>query len=81
MVYFVNSGSEANDLAILLARAYTENHDIISLQNCYHGASGQTVSLTSTSKYKYPIPQLPGFHHVSIILCLIYTWPNIVRPT
>src|ERR1700723_2336163 len=31
--YFVNSGSEANDLALLMARAYTQNYDGISLRN------------------------------------------------
>ena len=36
-VYLVNSGSEANDLAIMMARLYTGNYDIISLRNSYHG--------------------------------------------
>lgn len=35
--YFVNSGSEANDLAVLMARAYTQNYDVISLRTAYHG--------------------------------------------
>ena len=35
--YFVNSGSEANDLALLMARAYTGNYDVIALRNSYHG--------------------------------------------
>lgn len=33
VVYLVNSGSEANDLAILLARLYTKNYEIITLKN------------------------------------------------
>src|ERR1035441_3522612 len=36
--YFVNSGSEANDLALLMARAYTQNYDIIALRHGCHGA-------------------------------------------
>lgn len=32
VVYFVNSGSEANDLAMLMARLYTKRFDVISLQ-------------------------------------------------
>ena len=36
-VYLVNSGSEANDLAIMMARLYTGNYNIISLRNSYHG--------------------------------------------
>ena len=37
--YFVNSGSEANDLALLMARAYTGNYDMIALRNAYHGGN------------------------------------------
>ena len=37
VVYFVNSGSEANDLALLMARLYTGNYDVIGLRNGYHG--------------------------------------------
>lgn len=46
VVYFVNSGSEANDLALLLARLYTKNHEVLTLKNAYHGASGLTSGLT-----------------------------------
>lgn len=46
VVYLVNSGSEANDLAMLLARLYTGNYDIITLKNAYHGASTSTSGLT-----------------------------------
>ncbi|KAF2904697.1 hypothetical protein ILUMI_01479 [Ignelater luminosus] len=63
VVYFVNSGSEANDLAILLARAHTNNFEIISLRNGYHGMSCQTMSLTANSLYRYPVPQSAGFYH------------------
>ncbi|KAK9752994.1 Aminotransferase class-III [Popillia japonica] len=64
VVYLVNSGSEANDLAILLARLYTNNFEVLSLTNCYHGMSPQTMGLTSLGAYKYCIPQPPGHHHV-----------------
>ena len=36
-VYFVNSGSEANDMAMMIARVYTGNFDILSFRNSYHG--------------------------------------------
>ena len=35
--FFVNSGSEANDLALRLARAYTGNRDVITVDHAYHG--------------------------------------------
>ncbi|XP_066256543.1 alanine--glyoxylate aminotransferase 2, mitochondrial [Euwallacea similis] len=61
VIYLVNSGSEANDLAILMARCYTRNHEIISLKNCYHGMTYQTMGLTCNSNYKYPVLPNPGF--------------------
>ena len=47
--YFVNSGSEANDLALLMARAYTGNYDIIALRNAYHGGNAAGLSVTAHS--------------------------------
>lgn len=35
--------SEANDMAMMMARLYTHNHDIITLRNAYHGLSGGWV--------------------------------------
>ena len=45
--YFVNSGSEANDLALLMARAYTGNYDMIALRNAYHGGNASGMALTA----------------------------------
>lgn len=64
--YFVNSGSEANDLALLMARLYTGNYDIISLRNSYHGGSASTMGLTSHSTWKYNYPHSFGIHHVMV---------------
>nr|XP_061810846.1 ethanolamine-phosphate phospho-lyase-like [Nerophis lumbriciformis] len=52
--YFVNSGSEANDLALRLARQYSGSEDIITLDNAYHG---HVTSLIEISPYK--------LHHLS----------------
>src|SRR5580658_7193248 len=61
--YFVNSGSEANDLALLLARAYTQNYDVIALRNAYHGGSASTMGVTAQSTWKYNVPHSFGVHH------------------
>lgn len=61
--YFVNSGSEANDLAALMARAYTGNFDIIALRNCYHGGNMSAMGLTSHSTWKFNVPHSFGVHH------------------
>ncbi len=63
VTYFVNSGSEANDLAIQIARLYTGNNDVIALRNSYHGASPFTNTLTSHSTWKYPVNVSGGIHH------------------
>ena len=63
MCYFVNSGSEANDLALMMARAYTGNYDIIALRNAYHGGNQSTMGVTAHSTWKYNVPHGFGFHH------------------
>jgi alanine-glyoxylate transaminase/(R)-3-amino-2-methylpropionate-pyruvate transaminase len=63
VVMFVNSGSEANDLALLLARAATGNFDAIALRNGYHGGSSATMGLTSQHTWKFNVPQTFGVHH------------------
>uniref|UniRef100_A0A667ZA33 Alanine--glyoxylate aminotransferase 2, mitochondrial n=1 Tax=Myripristis murdjan TaxID=586833 RepID=A0A667ZA33_9TELE len=55
VVYLTNSGSEANDLAMLMARLHTGNYDIITFRGSYHGGSPQTMGLTSNAAYKYPV--------------------------
>jgi len=61
--YFVNSGSEATDLAMLMARAYTGNFDIIALRNCYHGGNMSSMGLTAHSTWKFNVPHSFGVHH------------------
>ena len=63
VVYFVNSGSEANDLAMLMSRLYTGNYDIISLRNAYHGGNASGMGLTAHSSWKFNYPHSFGVHH------------------
>jgi len=51
--FFVNSGSEANELALRLARAHTGREDIIVLEHAYHG---HTNALIDISPYKFDGP-------------------------
>jgi len=50
VVFLVNSGSEANDLALRMARAATGGSNVISVEGAYHG---NLSSLTDISSYKY----------------------------
>src|SRR5215472_3378944 len=61
--YFTNSGSEANDLALLMARAYTSNYEVISLRNAYHGGSMLTMGTTGNRGWKFNVPHSFGVHH------------------
>ena len=61
--YFTNSGSEANDLAIMMARLHTGNFDVLALRNAYHGMSPTAMGLTALHTWKYPVPQGVGVHH------------------
>lgn len=63
--YFVNSGSEANDLAVLMARVATGHHDVIALRNGYHGGNASGMALTGHSTWKFPTPQSFGVHHAA----------------
>lgn len=62
VTYFANSGSEANDLAVLMSRAHTGRFDVIALRNGYSGGSQGTMSLTAQSTWKFPVPHAFGVH-------------------
>jgi 4-aminobutyrate aminotransferase-like enzyme/Ser/Thr protein kinase RdoA (MazF antagonist) len=51
--YFVNSGSEANELALRMARGFTGREDVIVLEHAYHG---HTTTLIDISPYKFDGP-------------------------
>ncbi|MGB6648057.1 MAG: aminotransferase class III-fold pyridoxal phosphate-dependent enzyme, partial [Bacteroidota bacterium] len=51
--YFVNSGSEANELAIRLAQTYTGRSDFIVVDHAYHGNTSSTIEI---SPYKFDGP-------------------------
>lgn len=62
--FFVNSGSEANELALRLARTHTNQSDIIVIEGAYHG---NTSTLTEISPYKFNGPGgkgAPPFVHI-----------------
>jgi alanine-glyoxylate transaminase/(R)-3-amino-2-methylpropionate-pyruvate transaminase len=64
VVHFVNSGSEAIDLAILMARLYTGHFEIIALRNSYHGLQFGAMALTGIQSCRQPVPSAHGVLHV-----------------
>lgn len=63
VAYFVNSGSEATDLALTLARLHTGNDSIVTLRNGYHGLSGVAIGALGHGTWRNQLPAIPGFHH------------------
>jgi 4-aminobutyrate aminotransferase-like enzyme len=65
--YFVNSGSEANDLALRMAKAYTQQEDVVVVDGAYHGHTHEIIKI---SPYKYEgkggFPQPDTTHKVPI---------------
>lgn len=67
--FFTNSGTEANETAILMARAYTGRHEVVALRHAYSGRSALAMSLTAHSAWKLGGPPLPGIVHAHNAYC------------
>jgi alanine-glyoxylate transaminase/(R)-3-amino-2-methylpropionate-pyruvate transaminase len=65
VVHFTNSGAEAIDLALLMARTHTGNIDMLALASSYHGATFGAQSVTGISGFRHPVPQLGGVTFVA----------------
>lgn len=58
VVHLTNSGSEAVDLAMTMARTYTGNSDLLALRAAYHGPTAAAQSITGISGWRHP--GMPG---------------------
>ncbi|MCP4328630.1 MAG: aspartate aminotransferase family protein [Alphaproteobacteria bacterium] len=65
VVHFTNSGTEAIDLALLMARSFTGNTNFLALANGYHGATFGAQSLTGIAGFRHNVPLLGDIHHVA----------------
>jgi len=60
-IYFVNSGSEANEGALKLAKRYTGKSEIVSFNNAYHGSTAGVLSVLGNEYFKSAFrPLVPG---------------------
>lgn len=71
--FFCNSGAEANEAAIKIARKWGKQqkgpdcHEIITFHGSFHGRTLATVTATAQPKYQEPFTPLPeGFHYVTV---------------
>jgi alanine-glyoxylate transaminase/(R)-3-amino-2-methylpropionate-pyruvate transaminase len=60
VVNVVNSGSEANDFALLMARNYTKNYQYMSCRGGYHGFTEGSRGLITAAGWKHKVPPPPG---------------------
>lgn len=70
-VYLCNSGSEANDFAVYLARLYTNEYKFYSLRNAYHGLVGSAGNITNVGTWNSPMRG--GFEFEKL------AWPSTYR--
>ena len=64
-VYFTNSGTEAVEGAMKLAKRFTGRHEIVSCLNAYHGSTQGALSLAGGEWFKRSFrPLLPGIRHI-----------------
>jgi acetylornithine/N-succinyldiaminopimelate aminotransferase len=64
-VYFANSGAEAIEAAIKLARRNGQHKKIVALNNSFHGRTMGSMSLTGKAAMRAPFePMLPGVEHI-----------------
>jgi 4-aminobutyrate aminotransferase-like enzyme len=66
--FFTNSGTEANETAIMAARCYTGNTEIVALRHSYHGRSAVAMGLTGQGAWKLGPPQA-GIVHAHNAYC------------
>lgn len=60
--FFTNSGTEANETAILAARCYTGAAEIVALRHSYHGRSSLAMALSAHANWRLGMPQAGVVH-------------------
>ena len=67
--YFTNSGTEANEVAILTAQLYTGQQEVIALRHSYSGRSPLAMSLTGNHGWRISGSQVAGIKHAASPYC------------
>lgn len=61
--FFTNSGSEANELAALVAKNYTGAQEFLALRHSYHGRTLMAMALTGQAAWRHSLPYVYGVYH------------------
>lgn len=67
--FFTNSGTEANEMAIVAARCYTGSSEVIALRHSYHGRSALMMSFTGHGNWRLGGAPQPGVVHAHNAYC------------
>src|SRR6201982_3670517 len=67
--FFTNSGTEANETAILAARCYTGASEVIALRHSYHGRTALGMALSGQSSWRLGPLLSPGIVHAHTAYC------------
>jgi len=67
--FFTNSGTEANETAILAARCYTGSNEIIALRHSYHGRTAMAMTITGHWNWRLGGSPQPGIVHAHNAYC------------
>ncbi|MGH9486392.1 MAG: aspartate aminotransferase family protein [Terriglobales bacterium] len=67
--FFTNSGTEADETAVLAARLYTGSTEIVALRHGYHGRSALAMALTGHAAWRLGPPTQPGIIHAHSAYC------------
>lgn len=78
--FFTNSGTEADETAVVLARLYTGRQEIVALRHCYSGRSMLAMSVTGQATWRHGGTYVPGITHAVAPYCyrcpLKLTYPS-----
>jgi 4-aminobutyrate aminotransferase len=67
--FFTNSGTEANETAVLAARCYTGSSEVVALRHSYHGRSALMMAATGQGAWRLGGAPVPGFVHAMNAYC------------
>jgi 4-aminobutyrate aminotransferase-like enzyme len=76
--FFTNSGTEADETAMVLSRIYTGRTEIIALRHAYHGRSVMNMTATGHAPWKHGPSLVPGIIHAHAPYC--YRCPFGLKP-
>ncbi len=67
--FFTNSGTEANEMAVMLAKVYTDSQEVIALRHGYSGRSALSMTLTGHASWRIGGTQILGIKHAHNAYC------------